>query len=234
MTREIPPELGDLLNLDHMGIANNAIVGTVPSELGRLVNLGVRDTSGLSGGGGLNFQNNRLTGALPQSLVQLKYLRHLNFSRNLDLCAPSNQEFQNWLNTLTRRFGPTCAKVSFSGDIDDQSYPRSHSISSLILPVATSGVQPIVYTFNVLELPVGLQYDHGTHTMSGTPLEVTPPVLFTYKAVNVTRSEDSLQFNIEVYFPVSTEQDELPQTFDLRSNYPNPFQHSTQVVFDLP
>ncbi len=235
LTGEIPAELGKLENLNVLRLEHNALVGRVPPELGRLVNIGAGHTLyGEEVTGIIYLEENRLTGALPQSLVQLKHLDHLRFNSNSGLCAPSNNQFQNWLSTLTTVTGDTCVKVSFSERVDNQSYPRAHSITPLILPEATSGVLPIVYTLTLFELPIGLRYDAFTRTVSGTPLEVTPPVFLTWKGVDLIGSEDSLQFSIEIYSPVATERNTLPDNFELRTNYPNPFQHSTRIQFDLP
>ena len=41
-------------------------------------------------------------------------------------------------------------------------------------------------------------------------------------------------FSIEVIFPVSAEDESLPQALVLHGNYPNPFRHSTRLMIDLP
>ncbi len=125
--------------------------------------------------------------------------------------------------------------ISFTASIADQSYPRGQAIEPLVLPEVTGGVDPISYTFNVLSLPTGLRLDLPSRTISGTPVVVTPPVLFTYKAVDTNGARDSLAFSIEVVSLVNTEEETgLPQEFMVHSNYPNPFLHSTRLVFDLP
>ena len=235
---EIPTELGKLQNLYALDLGNNTISGTVPSELGLLVNLGgdtILPGRSFQTSGFLRLEGNHLTGALPQSLVQLNHLSSFRFESNSGLCAPLNAEFQKWLNMIENVTGDICVKVSFSEEVADQSYPRSHSIPPLILPEATTGVFPLLYTFTALDLPIGLQYNPGTRTVSGTPWKVTPPVSFTYKGTDATGSQDSLQFSIEVFSPVANDhQDGLPENFELRTNYPNPFQHSTHIAFDLP
>ncbi|MXZ18675.1 MAG: T9SS type A sorting domain-containing protein [Rhodothermaceae bacterium] len=239
LTGEIPPELGNLLNLNYLNLQGNALSGTIPPELGQLVNIGA-NTSTLFDAtpdqihGRFDVSKNKLTGALPQSFVHFNHLDYLNFESNSGLCAPSNDEFQMWLDTIETVTGDTCSEVSFSEGIANQSYPRSLPIPPLILPESITGVLPIVYTWNVLELPFGLRYDPVTRTVSGAPTHVTPPVLFTYKATDAIGSKDSLQFSIEVYSAVAIERGVLPEKFELRTNYPNPFQHSTNIAFNLP
>ena len=125
--------------------------------------------------------------------------------------------------------------ISFTGNIANQSYPQGQAIEPLILPEATGGVGPIRYTLNVLSLPTGLRLDIPTRTISGIPVEITPPISLTYQAVDANGAQASLIFSIEVVSPVNTEEETgLPQEFMVHANYPNPFLYSTHLVFDLP
>jgi len=223
LTGAIPPELGNLVHLQILRLDGNNLTHTIPSTFGDLTNL-TR----------LMLNNNQLTGALPKSLTQIKTLRYLEYGTNSGLCSPSNQAFQTWLTAIPNVMGGTCSVVSLSNEIENQSYPRAHPIPPLVLPTSTTGVPPIQYTLNILDIPLGLQYNASTRTISGTPTQVTPPVRFTYKATDAIQTQDSLQFTIEVYSPVATEQEALPEQFDLQANYPNPFQHATHLVMDLP
>ena len=126
--------------------------------------------------------------------------------------------------------------LSFAETVTDQSYPRAQPIVNLVLPEVSDGVPPIEYTFTLFSLPLGLRYDSNMRTLSGTPTEVTPePVSLTYYAKDANGARDSLKFTIEVFSPVDAENEEgLPQEFIVHSNYPNPFQNSTNLIFDLP
>ena len=53
---------------------------------------------------------NRLTGALPASLTNLSRLRDLSIESNAGLCAPADDDFQAWLETLDGFRGETCAE----------------------------------------------------------------------------------------------------------------------------
>ena len=126
------------------------------------------------------------------------------------------------------------ASVSLATGVPDQSFPRTQPIVPLVLPEATGGAPPVSYTLTPTLL-AGLTFDQTTRTLSGVPTVVTStPVPYTYKATGANGSADSLTFRIEVYSPVSTEQELLPEAFAVRGNYPNPFQHATRIVFDLP
>ncbi len=126
-------------------------------------------------------------------------------------------------------------QMSFTERVPNQSYARGEPIADLVLPEATGGVSPIAYTLNLLELPLGLQFDLPTRTIRGIPTEMTPPRSLTYRAVDVNQAEDRLTFTMEVISPVSTEAASgRPQEFRVYPNYPNPFQRSTHLVLDLP
>ncbi len=126
-------------------------------------------------------------------------------------------------------------QMSFTERVPDQSYARGEPIADLVLPEATGGVSPIAYTLNLLELPLGLQFDLPTRTIRGIPTEMTPPISLTYRAVDANQAQDRLTFTMEVVSPVSTEAASgRPQEFRIYPNYPNPFQRSTHLVLDLP
>ena len=68
-----------------------------------------------------------------------------------------------------------------------------------------------------------------------TPTKATAsPLGYTYTATDAGMSTYSLNFHIEVNSPVSTEQEAVPESFTVYSNYPNPFQRTTRLLFDLP
>ena len=123
--------------------------------------------------------------------------------------------------------------IEFSMGIEDQSYPRTHPIPPLILPEASGGRSPITYSLAPAP-PEGVRFDPSTRTLSGIPTEVTPSTPFTYKATDANHFQDSLAFTIEVYSPVSNEQELLPVEFVVHASYPNPFRGATSIQLDLP
>ena len=71
LTGEIPPELGNLTNLEWLSLDNNSLTGEIPSELGDLSSLEV-----------LWLYNNSLTGEIPSELGDLSNLEELSLSYN--------------------------------------------------------------------------------------------------------------------------------------------------------
>ncbi|MYG69507.1 MAG: T9SS type A sorting domain-containing protein, partial [Rhodothermaceae bacterium] len=135
----------------------------------------------------------------------------------------------------TLEFSIEVYRIFFAASIANQSYTRGQSITSLVLPEVIGGAHPIQYTLNLFSLPSGLRFDLPTRTISGTPIEITPPVPFTYRAVDANGAKDSLMFSIEVVSSVNTgEVAHLPQEFIVHGNYPNPFLHKTRLVVDVP
>ena len=220
----MPAELGQLSELEVLVLENNSLSGPVPAELGQLSELEV-----------LVLGDNSLTGQLPRSFMQLDSLQYFNFGGQ-DLCAPSDDEFQTWLRSIPNVFGSTCGvvdPVSFTDRVADQSFPRAQTIAPIILPKATGGVPPIVYSLSPA-LPTGLTFDATTRTISGTPTVVTASMPYTYKATGAGRSAATLEFNIAVVSPVHVENEALPEVFAIHGNYPNPFRDGTRLVLDLP
>ena len=71
LTGEIPAELGNLVKLRSLALGNNRLTGEIPPELGNLVNLET-----------LNLWGNGLTGEIPAELGNLANLRSLELRQN--------------------------------------------------------------------------------------------------------------------------------------------------------
>ena len=90
LSGEIPPELGNLSNLNVLSFWRNQLTGEIPTELGNLSNLRQIFFS----------DNNQLSGALPQALTGLRLLA-FEFYKNSGLCAPVDEAFQAWLQSIS-------------------------------------------------------------------------------------------------------------------------------------
>jgi len=68
----VPPELGNLINLTELNLNDNQLTGSIPPELGNLKNLTL-----------LNLHENQLSGSIPPELSNLTNLTQLNLYSNL-------------------------------------------------------------------------------------------------------------------------------------------------------
>lgn len=93
----IPREFGNLESLERLDLRDADVEGRIPSQLGNLENLVWLDLS-----------RNRLIGELPRSFINLE-LNRFHWSDNEELCAPADQEFQGWLQSIEDHAGgKTC------------------------------------------------------------------------------------------------------------------------------
>ena len=92
----IPPELGNLAKLEWLNLQNNNLTRSIPSELG---SLGSLQTMHLGG-------NRRLTGAIPQSFLQLDQIEGFTIDLT-EICTPGTSVFVAWLQGIEDyRLGP--------------------------------------------------------------------------------------------------------------------------------
>ena len=101
LSGEIPTEFGYLHNLEELSLSRNQLTGTIPSELGNLSNLT-----------GLWLADNRLTGQIPRSFTSLARLTTFYFWNNSGLCAPTDDEFREWLQAVEHVLGHSCDFVT--------------------------------------------------------------------------------------------------------------------------
>ncbi len=110
LTGPIPPELGNLSNLEALWLFRNELSGTIPAELGNLsaledLNLGGNQLTGsippelgqLSSLEELGASNNNLTGSIPPELGQLTSLQRLSLREN-DLSGQLPHELGGLVN----------------------------------------------------------------------------------------------------------------------------------------
>ena len=95
----LPPELGKLTSLEFLGLSENDLTGPIPSEFG-----GMSSLRELSIG-----NNSGMSGPLPAGLTVLDHLEAL-LAGGTGLCAPSDPEFQGWLEGVVKyRIAPCVA-----------------------------------------------------------------------------------------------------------------------------
>lgn len=97
LSGHIPPELGNLTNLEVIELGSNMLVGELPPELGDLANLAR-----------LSLFDNLLSGEIPQRFTNLTSLNSFDFEDNVGLCAPADAAFQEWMQSVNNVYGPFC------------------------------------------------------------------------------------------------------------------------------
>ena len=121
LTGQIPPELGSLQDLRYLYLTSNALSGPIPPELGNLLRLRFlllssneltgqipsRLFTGLWDLRILMLHSNQLSGPLPATLIGKRL--HTFLWDHTDLCAPSDEAFQEWLSSIhVHRGGRNC------------------------------------------------------------------------------------------------------------------------------
>ena len=133
---QIPPEMAQLTNLRELDIALNEIEGVIPAWLGELENLRQlyleknrfvdqvpAELGNLTRLHALTLNRNRgLSGALPMMLTEIPKMVSFRFD-STGLCAPLDDDFQDWIMGILDRMGPDCllesvAEESTSPDRD--------------------------------------------------------------------------------------------------------------------
>ena len=99
LTGSVPPELGDLSTLTTLDLINNDLAGPIPPELGGMTRLRHLTLSG----------NPRLSGPLAADLTSLTQLETL-LATGTELCAPTDPDFQAWLERVYRRRMAPCVE----------------------------------------------------------------------------------------------------------------------------
>ena len=93
---------------------------------------------------------------------------------------------------------------SFATDIADQTYAVGTAIADLVLPEASGGDAPLIYS--VSALPVGLEFDADTRTLAGTPTAATDGALaVTYTVTDSGDDTATLIFSITVNSALAAE-----------------------------
>ena len=120
LTGEIPPEIGNLTNLTELVLSSNNLTGEIPPEIGHLTNLT-----------NLKLHGNQLTGEIPQEIGNLTNMEYLNLCCNQlsgeipsEICNLTNIILNNWhlyQNQLCPPY-PSCVE-DYVGEQDTSNCP---------------------------------------------------------------------------------------------------------------
>ncbi len=230
-TITLPPEIGNLMNLEVLDIfGNSRLSGTIPPEIGNLVNLEVLGISGTSLSGTIPpeignlkklkvivIRENNFSGPLPRTLMKIDSLIRIEFHDNKELCAPIELDFQVWLRSVNSR-GPNCSKYQnyFESEIGTLTFYQNAQVNPDTLPKFSTGFPPYTYRFTP-ELPDGLDFDASSRTLTGIPAQITSDT-YTYAVTDAIGFRDSLMFNLHILpIPALTFNREFPnQSFPNR------------------
>ena len=210
LTGSIPPQLGNLSNLEYLYLDGNQLTGAIPAELSNLSNLRAislannrltgripREFGHLSNLESIWLYRNQLTGPIPQELRNLPDLRYL-VTFETELCLPSALE--SWhADIWFRDILPACMGAPTFGDrtIADQAYTIATPIAGLTLPAAQGGDGVLTYALTPA-LPRGLDFDASTRVLTGTPTTTRTATVYTYTARDTVGDTAHLTFTITV------------------------------------
>ena len=99
--------------------------------------------------------------------------------------------------TITVAAAGTVPVFAAGAAIANQTYPVDVAIADLVLPEASGGTAPLMYS--VSALPTGLEFDAATRTLGGTPTAATDgAVEVTYTVTDANSATATLTFTIAV------------------------------------
>ena len=255
LTQTIPPELGQLLHLKNLSLNDNALTGTIPPELATLTKL-VRlnlDTNQLQGPipseigqidhlESLWLGDNTLTGTIPPELGQLTQLRALSLHNN-ELTGTIPPELAKLRelkvlisghNALTGTIPPELGQLNHLEGL----YLSNNALTGPIPPeLATlTELKYLHLAFNQLtgSIPPELGQPTGLLQLNlySNRLTCVPEALAKW-ADDLPLCPDLLSASDETATSMEVVSQNLPTTSGLSPNYPNPFNASTQIAYDI-
>lgn len=227
----VPHELGQLMELESLILSHNLLTGSIPSELGQLSRLNV-----------LLIELNELSGSIPPELGQLSELQYLSLAENQFTGTVPTE-----LSQLSKLESLRLTHNQFTGPIPPELGQLS-DLQTLRLSYnqLTGTVPPELGQLSKL-IELDLSNNALTGTLPRTLMQLDSLVVFAFTGQELCAPEDS-EFQgwlqnidivlgptcITVAIEETGERESLPEKFAIHSNYPNPFQETTQLTFDLP
>ena len=133
LTGPLPPEMGNLRRLEILALTSTAFYGLLPASVCNLSNLGY-----------LGLSWSEMRGPLPQCLTNLSELDSFNTWETF-LCTPANVAFQTWLAGLSETSGiETCQPSTFT--VAPVELQLRGAVAQLITVAQTGGGDPVMWT----------------------------------------------------------------------------------------
>ena len=228
VTGEIPPEIGNLINLSSLILKENQFSGIIPSEIGSLTNLTDLDLGG-----------NQLSGEIPPEIESLINLNILDLAGN-QLSGTIPPEIGDLENLTELELGGNLITGLIPPEIGDL---ESLTFLHLEYNQFTGSIPPEISNLSNL---VWLNFVHNQLT-GEIPESICDLNMNWSDPNNFNISENQLcppyPDCIEAYtgeqdtsgcVQVSIIDETFPMTYKLYNAYPNPFNPTTQIKYDLP
>ena len=200
----IPPEIGSLTNLTNLDLGGNQLSGEIPSEIGSLTNLNILDLAG-----------NQLTGTIPPEIGELENLTELELGGNLITGAipPEIGELES-LTFLHLEYN------QFTGPIPSEISNLSNLVWLNFVHNQLTGEIPE----SICDLNMNWSDPNNFNISENQFCPPYPDCIEAYTGEQDTSGCEQVSI-IDETFPI---------TYKLYNAYPNPFNPTTTLHYELP
>ena len=200
----IPPEIGSLTNLTDLDLGGNQLSGEIPPEIGLLTNLNILDLAG-----------NQLTGTIPPEIGELENLTELELGGNL-ITGVIPPEIGN-LESLTFIH---LEYNQFTGSIPSEISNLTNLVWLNFVHNQLTGEIPE----SICDLNMNWSDPNNFNISENQLCPPYPDCIEAYTGEQDTSG----------CVQVSIIDETFPMTYKLYNAYPNPFNPTTQIKYDLP